>query len=89
MSDPLKETPRPPVILACPTNRNPGPAGLAVLRREVERIIASEQVYSIVTSNSGVTSPAGPHYLFTIKPYFWEVSPGKWGELESELTGQD
>lgn len=75
---PLADTPRPPLILTPELNAKPDQTTLALLKRRVERDLASVEVYTI--TDCDYVSPEGPNYLMTIKPYYWEVEPGKWGE---------
>lgn len=75
--NPLADTIRPPLILTPDLNGSPDAATLRVLTELVKREIDSKEVYTI--TNCDYVSPEGPNHLFTIKPYYWEVEPGKWG----------
>lgn len=76
--EPLADVRRPPLVLIPDLNPSPDEATLKLLKDLVQSEMASEEVYTI--TNCDYVSPEGPNYLFTIKPYYWEVEPGKWGK---------
>lgn len=74
---PLADTARPPLILTPDLNSAPNEATLTLLGEMVKYHLDSEEVYTI--TNCDYVSPEGPNFLFTIKQYYWEVEPGRWG----------
>lgn len=48
------------------------------LKQLCDKATQSGETYTI--TNSPITCPVGKHYLYTLKPYWWEVKPGCWGE---------
>lgn len=79
---PLSIPSSPPLILT-PLIRHPAapriPAQvLALLRKSCEKLIRSDTTFSVTFS--ALLCPAGKNFLWTLKPYWWEVSPGQWGE---------
>lgn len=45
----------------------------------------SGETYTV--TNSPITCPQGKHYLYTLKPYWWETKPGCWGEFPHNAAG--
>lgn len=79
---PLSIPSSPPLILT-PLIRHPAapriPAVvLALLRKSCEKLIRSDTTFSVTFSP--LLCPAGKNFLWTLKPYWWEVNPGQWGE---------
>ncbi|WVN89459.1 uncharacterized protein L203_104682 [Cryptococcus depauperatus CBS 7841] len=55
---------------------DPSPQGLKMLRQICRKQVESNEVYSVTFSE--ILCPEGKNNLFTLKPYFWEVEPGRW-----------
>lgn len=62
---PLKDAPRPQ-------------SADKLLRTVSNQVVSKGETFSV--TNSPLLCPEGKNYLFTVKPYFWETTPGQWGE---------
>lgn len=73
----LKIPNKPAEILTPFPRPDPSPEGLKVLRQICRKAVESDEVYSVTFPD--LLCPEGKNHLFTLKPYYWEVEPGKWG----------
>ncbi|ORX37536.1 alginate lyase-domain-containing protein [Kockovaella imperatae] len=68
------EPPKYPLVILqpCPTHV----PDLTLLNRMVKRILSTDEEYSVTFSP--LVCPVDKRYLFSLKPYYWEVHPGNW-----------
>ncbi|OXC70416.1 hypothetical protein AYX13_00891 [Cryptococcus neoformans] len=78
----LKIPNKPAEILTPFPRPDPSPEGLKVLRQICRKAVESDEVYSVTFSD--LLCPEGKNHLFTLKPYYWEVEPGKWEKRDGE-----
>ncbi|ODN94340.1 hypothetical protein L198_05197 [Cryptococcus wingfieldii CBS 7118] len=65
------------IITPFPVSPNgPSKNALKVLGQILRKATEANEVYSVTFSE--VLCPEGKNHLFSLKPYFWEVAPGKW-----------
>ena len=60
------------------TPRSSSHPDLHLVKQLCVKAIESDETYSVTFSS--IRCPVDDRYLFTLKPYFWEVKPGVWGE---------
>ncbi|EIW71319.1 hypothetical protein TREMEDRAFT_67696 [Tremella mesenterica DSM 1558] len=66
----------PGLILTSCLEDNPAPHTLKLLEKLCKNYIGSDEVFSV--TYSPLLCPEGKNYLYTLKPYWWEVEPGHW-----------
>ncbi|RXK37503.1 hypothetical protein M231_05224 [Tremella mesenterica] len=66
----------PGLILTPCLEDNPAPHTLKLLEKLCKNYIGSDEVFSV--TYSPLLCPEGKNYLYTLKPYWWEVEPGHW-----------
>lgn len=71
--------PKYPDLPLMPTSHEPlNNKAVERLKALCDKAVKSGETYTI--TNSPITCPVGKHYLYTLKPYWWETKPGCWGE---------
>ncbi|ODO09707.1 hypothetical protein I350_01922 [Cryptococcus amylolentus CBS 6273] len=73
---------QPSVILTPQPSSTPTPAALRALLPLAKDILKNDVVYSVTFSK--MLCPEGKNYLFTLKPYYWEVAPGVWKRRDGQ-----
>ena len=71
--------PKYPEVILVPRLTEPPAATVKLLERMSKNFLQSDDAFSVTFSP--VLCPEGKNYLFTLKPYWWEVEPGKWGAI--------
>lgn len=54
------------------------------LKQLCDKEVKSGETYTV--TNSPITCPEGKHFLYTLKPYWWETKPGCWGKSREALA---
>ncbi|WVO16527.1 DNA phosphorothioation-dependent restriction protein DptG [Cryptococcus depauperatus] len=78
----LKVPKNPLEILTPLLTSHPTPQALQHLRDLCDELLANDETFSVTFSK--IPCPEGKNHLFTLKPHYWEIEPGKWEHRDGQ-----